>query len=85
MPVEVIGSVNFSPGTNEKNTPIYDGRDTNMIQDQWTQYSVDAVAPAGTAYVRLSLFFIQLYHDNGSGGQVATAGRCFLTMLRWCG
>ncbi|HEX3601272.1 MAG TPA: glycoside hydrolase family 16 protein [Lacipirellulaceae bacterium] len=68
----VIGSVNFSPGTNEKNTPIFDGRDTNMTatQDQWIQYSVDAVAPAGTAFVRESLFFIQLYHggvgDNGA-------------------
>ena len=73
----VIGSVNYSPGTNEKNTPIYDGRDTNMIQDQWTQYSVDAVAPAGTAYARLSLFFIQLYHDNGMGGQVGDGGAVF--------
>ena len=69
----VIGSVNFSPGTNEKNTPIFDGRDTNMVaaQDQWIQYTVDAVAPAGTASVRESLFFIQLYPGNvNKGGAV---------------
>src|SRR5205823_9969232 len=62
----VIGSVNFSPGTNEKNTPIFDGRDPNMPQDQWIQYSVNAVAPAGTAFVRESLFFIQLANQNGA-------------------
>lgn len=56
----VIGSVNFSPGTNQTETPIYDGRDTNMIQDEWVQYAVNGIAPAGTAYARLNLFFIQL-------------------------
>ena len=67
----VIGSVNYSPGTNEKNTPIFDGRDANMPENQWVQYSVDAVAPAGTAFVRESLFFIQLYHGGiGDGGAV---------------
>ncbi len=67
---QVIGSVNFSPGTNEKNTPIFDGRDTNMVaaQDQWIQYSVDALAPAGTAFVRESLFFIQLYPGGPNKG-----------------
>jgi len=36
---QVIGSVNFSPGTNEKNTPIFDGRDPNMlaVENQWIQ------------------------------------------------
>jgi hypothetical protein len=72
----VIGSVNFSPGTNEKNTPIFDGRDTNLAatQNQWVQYTVDAVAPAGTASVRESLFFVQVFHPlpfagdyNGNG------------------
>ncbi len=61
----VIGSVNYSPGTNEKNTPIFDGRDPNMPQDNWIQYTVNAVAPAGTAYVRESLFFIQLTPNQG--------------------
>ncbi len=67
---QVIGSVNFSPGTNEKNTPIFDGRDPNMVaaQDQWIPYSVDAVAPDGTAFVRESLFFIQLYPGNTNKG-----------------
>src|SRR5262249_14735739 len=62
----VIGSVNFSPGTNQKDTPIFDGRDANMPQDQWIQYTVNAVAPAGTAFVRESLFFIQLNNQNGA-------------------
>lgn len=62
----VIGSVNYSPGTNEKNTPIFDGRDPNMPQDSWVQYSVNAIAPAGTAYVRTSLFFIQLNNQGGA-------------------
>ncbi len=62
----VIGSVNFSPGTNQKDTPIFDGRDPNMVQDQWIQYTVNAVAPAGTAFVRQSLFFIQLNNQGGA-------------------
>ena len=68
----VIGSVNFSPGTNEKNTPIFDGRDPNLVQDEWIQYTVSAIAPAGTAYVRMSNFFIQLVHDGNmyDGGAV---------------
>jgi glycosyl hydrolase family 16/PEP-CTERM motif-containing protein len=69
---QVIGSVNFSPGTNEKNTPIFDGRDANMPENQWVQYTVNAVAPPGTAFVRESLFFIQLYHlaDYNNNGTV---------------
>jgi hypothetical protein len=52
---------------NEKNTPIFDGRDTNLAatQDQWVQYTVDAVAPPGTVAVRENLFFIQVYHPLG--------------------
>lgn len=70
----VIKSINPNTNANEKNTPIFDGRDPNeaSIQDQWIQYTVDAVAPAGTAFVRESLFFIQVYPgisgtgDNGA-------------------
>jgi hypothetical protein len=62
----VIGSVNYSPGTNQKDTPIFDGRDANLIQDQWVQYSVNAIAPAGTAYVRENFFFIQLANEGGA-------------------
>jgi hypothetical protein len=61
----VLDSVNFSPGRNEKNTPIFDGRDPNMPQDEWIQYAVNAVAPAETAFVRESLFFIQLAPNLG--------------------
>jgi hypothetical protein len=68
----VIGSVNFSPGTNQKDTPIFDGRDPNMGQDEWLQFSVNAIAPAGTAFVRMNAFFIQLLHDGNmlDGGAV---------------
>jgi hypothetical protein len=62
----VIGSVNFSPGTNQKDTPIFDGRDPNMPQDEWIQYTVNAVAPAGTAFVRQNMFFIQLANQGGA-------------------
>jgi hypothetical protein len=62
----VIGSVNFSPGTNQKETPIYDGRDSRMIEDEWVQYTVNGVAPAGTAYARINLFFIQLMNQGGA-------------------
>jgi hypothetical protein len=71
---QVIGSVNFSPGTNEKNTPIFDGRDPNVPENQWVQYTVDAVAPAGTAFVRESLFFIQLYHPGVTPGDYNSNG-----------
>lgn len=62
----VIGSVAFSPGTNQKDTPIFDGRDPNMPQDQWIEYTVNAVAPAGTASVRENVFFIQLNNQGGA-------------------
>jgi hypothetical protein len=62
----VIGSVNFSPGTNQTETPIYDGRDTNMIQDEWVKYTVNGIAPAGTAYARVNLFFLQLANEGGA-------------------
>jgi hypothetical protein len=62
----VIGSVNFSPGTNQQETPIFDGRDPRMIQDEWVQYFVNGVAPAGTAYARLNLFFVQLANEGGA-------------------
>lgn len=62
----VIGSVNFSPGTNQKETPIFDGRDPNLIEDEWIKYSVDAIAPAGTAFVRMNLFFIQTQNEGGA-------------------
>jgi len=62
----VIGSVNFGPGTNQTETPIFDGRDPNMIENEWVQYTVNGVAPAGTAFVRLNVFFIQLANQGGA-------------------
>jgi hypothetical protein len=63
---QVIGSVNFSPGTNQQETAIYDGRDANMIEDNWVQYFVDGVAPTGTAFARINLFFIQQANEGGA-------------------
>lgn len=63
---QVLDSVNFSPGRNEKDTPIFDGRDPNMVQNQWIQYTVNAIAPADTAFVRESLFFIQNLSEGGA-------------------
>jgi hypothetical protein len=62
----VIGSVNYSPGTNQQETAMLDGRDVNLIQDEWVQYAVDAVAPAGTAFARINAFFIQMNNEGGS-------------------
>lgn len=54
---------------NAQDVPIFDGRDPNLslLEDQWVEYQVDAVAPEGTAFVRWNLYFIQL---NGEGGAV---------------
>ncbi|QDU87966.1 Glycosyl hydrolases family 16 [Pirellulimonas nuda] len=59
-----------SANANGKETPIFDSRDANLpsIQDSWIQYTVDAIAPAGTAFVRYNLFFVQ--DGNFGGGAV---------------
>jgi hypothetical protein len=56
---------NVLPG-NVKDAPVLDGRDPNIPADQWVKGVVDAVAPAGTAYARASLFFIQLANEGGA-------------------
>ncbi len=66
----VINESFGSPGNmvpkNGKDFPLLDGRDTNMPEDEWVQGFVNAVAPAGTASARLSLFFIQLAAEGGA-------------------
>ncbi|TWU29825.1 glycoside hydrolase family 16 protein [Bythopirellula polymerisocia] len=62
----VLDSVNFSPGRNQQDTPIYDGRDADMIQDEWVQYTVDALAPADTALVRMNLLFNSTLGQGGA-------------------
>ncbi len=62
----VLDSVNFSPGRNQQDTPIYDGRDPNMIQNEWVQYTVNALAPADTALVRFNLFFNSALGEGGA-------------------
>ncbi len=66
---EVPADPNSVPA-NGKETPIFDSRDANLpsIQDEWIQYTVDAVAPAGTAFVRYNLFFAQ--EVTGGAGAV---------------
>ena len=44
--------------------PMLDGRDPNMEEDVWIQGVANAIAPAGTAYARISLFLIQLVDDE---------------------
>jgi hypothetical protein len=36
------------------------------VEDTWVEGVVNAIAPAGTAYVRVSLFFIQLNNQGGA-------------------
>ncbi|WP_197525905.1 glycoside hydrolase family 16 protein [Pseudobythopirellula maris] len=50
-----------SANANGKETPIFDSRDGNLpsIQDEWIEYTVDAIAPTGTSFVRYNLFFVQ--------------------------
>ncbi len=46
--------------------PLLDGRDPNMPEDTWVEGVANAIAPAGTAYARVSLFFIQLMNEGGA-------------------
>ena len=52
--------------TNGNDFPLLDGRDPNMPEDTWVEGVVDAVAPEGTAYARISLFFVQLNNEGGA-------------------
>jgi hypothetical protein len=61
----VIESAPFVP-VNGKDFPVLDGRDPNIVEDTWVEGVVNAIAPAGTAYVRVSLFFIQLNNQGGA-------------------
>lgn len=53
---------------NAQDVPIFDGRDPNlgMLEDQWIQYQVNAIAPAGTSFVRWNLYFVQLNSEGGA-------------------
>jgi hypothetical protein len=61
----VIEVAQFMP-TNGKDFPVLDGRDPNIVEDVWVEGVVNAIAPAGTAFVRVSLFFIQLNNQGGA-------------------
>lgn len=60
----VIEDAPFVP-TDGHDFPLLDGRDPNMSEDTWVEGVVNAVAPAATAYARVSLFFIQVYYVPG--------------------
>ncbi len=49
-------------------TPIFDGRDANLgsIEDEWINYTVNGIAPVGTAFVRYNIFFQQSMIEGGA-------------------
>ncbi|TWT40839.1 glycoside hydrolase family 16 protein [Botrimarina hoheduenensis] len=51
---------------NRQEFPLLDGRDPNVVEDEFVKGTVNAIAPAGTAFARVSLFFIQLANEGGA-------------------
>ncbi len=63
---------------NSNSTPVLDGRDPNLVEDLYLQGIVEARAPAGTAFARLLLPFVQLCLDeNGTSGGECDPGSAF--------
>lgn len=60
-----FGDPSNPPAKNGAVFSLLDGRDPFIVEDQWVEGVVNGIAPAGTAYARVSLFFIQI---NGEGG-----------------
>lgn len=52
--------------TNGVEFPLLDGRDVNMPEDVFVKGTASAIAPAGTAYARMSVFFIQIANEGGA-------------------
>lgn len=52
-------------GENERSTSVIDGRSPNIIEDQYLTARVNAIAPAGTSFVRINLPYVQVVDDNG--------------------
>ncbi|MBN1853995.1 MAG: glycoside hydrolase family 16 protein [Pirellulales bacterium] len=63
---EAFGDPGNYIDTNGRDFSLLDGRDPYLNSDQWVRGSVAAIAPDGTAFARLSLFFIQLNNQAGS-------------------
>ncbi len=63
---EAFGDPGNIVDTNGVEFPLLDGRDVNMPEDLWVQGTASAIAPAGTAYARISLFFIQIGTEGGA-------------------
>jgi hypothetical protein len=47
-------------------THVLDGADPNIVADTWVKGVVNGLAPAGTAFARVNLFFIQLQNQGGA-------------------
>ncbi len=72
-PAHVIGSVNFSPGTNEKNTPIFDGRDANMVPRKINGFntrSTPSPRPERHLFAKVCSSFSFITVNVGDGGAV---------------
>lgn len=63
---EALGSPGNLVNKNGKDFPLLDGRDPNLVADQVRTGVVNAIAPAGTASVRVSLFFVQQAGEGGA-------------------
>ncbi|MEM9186252.1 MAG: glycoside hydrolase family 16 protein [Planctomycetota bacterium] len=49
--------------------PLLDGRDPNIVEDVYVEGTASAVAPAGTAFARVTLLFVQIIDGTpGPGG-----------------
>jgi beta-glucanase (GH16 family) len=60
-----IESAPFVP-VNGGDFPLLDGRDPNLPIDTWVEGVANAIAPPGTAFVRINLFFIQSAFEGGA-------------------
>ncbi|MEM8784214.1 MAG: family 16 glycosylhydrolase [Planctomycetota bacterium] len=50
---------------NQRVVSVVDGRDPNIISDEYLTGVTNAIAPEGTAFARINLPFVQLIDDNG--------------------
>lgn len=51
--------------SNGQEFPLLDGRSPNIVEDEFVEGTVNGVAPAGTAFARLSVLFIQVIDAAG--------------------
>lgn len=63
---EAFGDPSEFVDSNGNDFPLLDGRDPNLVEDLFVEGVVSGIAPAGTAFARVSLFFIQLNNEGGA-------------------